>query len=581
MTWVAMEFLAYLYRVGGLSLPSLFLGGVVLIFFATNTLSGDHDDRTQYQNYTPEPDHSQSSAVPLRVGSHLPVQFWLAVLGAAFGLLSYGLSGAYIHVFDWWCARQAQPSGPGLDYSLYLNSQPRAPGFGFKGFKLFAVLKNTLTVLEIAGSVGYKFAVVQVTGEGGFHVPESTVVLHVPKADAFLTDGSASPWLGDMNPRWGNINRMFRSQDLRGEAGVGPIANGNIPQPPRMIVMTSQGDCGNTTFDIRDQGFIDTLEVVLVATQTTSRPSSESISAIDAERWARVERAQSGWFDGSSRGVVVDYQIDSFNFLHVRWTEAPDRNTNSTAGLQEQRATKQIMYSMALSFAVVRRKVVSGGCSQLLTTDLIVEGIAALNAERKILSSDFILPNKHWIAAVIQESNTTPLEGIGVIVRNAMVALLPEITLASNHSLGHQPSLLENGTMSVRWWKPPRQWASDYPYYYGTKVSYQIGSYDGAAVTFMIIGISACCIAIARLFLGPVALTSWTGQHVYLALEGKVQRGGAEKLACGRQPADGMGYLRLEPKVEPRWHRLFLAAPSCSSYSSGFEWYVGRWVNGL
>lgn len=577
--------MAYAYRVGGLSLPSLFLGGTILIFFASNTLIGSFED------------DSWSSAVPLSVGSHLPVQFWLAVLGVACSLLSYGLSGAYIHVFDWWCSRQAQSSGPGLDYSLYLNSQPRAPGFGFKGFRLFAILQNTLTALGIAGSVGYKFAVVQVTGNGAFRVPESTVVLQAPKADPFLADGSTSPWLGGMNPRWGNTNHAFRYHNPF-ETGVKPIENGTIPQLPSMIVMTSQGDCGNTTFDVRDHGTITTLEVVLVATQWTSQASSESTSVLDTDGWTRVERAQSGWLDGSSRGVVVDYQIDPFNFLHVQWTEAPDSNTSSTAGLKEQRSPKQTKYSMALMIAEVWREVVSGGCSQLLRTALIADGIIALNAKRKILSNDFILPNKHWVAAVIQEENTTPFEGIGVIVRNAMVALLPQIMLSSNYSLGHQCSYSGNSSypdfdMTVEqvpsWLRPSLFGAStipmwhnhhrlpDYPYYQGTKTSSQVGSYRGAAITFIVLGISACCMAMARLRLGPVALTSWTGQHVYLALEGKVQRDGAEKLACGRQPAHGMGYLRLEPKVLPA-HHLRLAESYCYSGHAG---YVGRWVNGL
>ncbi|KAK4220921.1 hypothetical protein QBC38DRAFT_524222 [Podospora fimiseda] len=646
--WPLWKIVAYIHHVGGLSLSCLLLGGGMLIMFGINVLVGRHDSNNTVQLDTPLLLLGKS-AIIFRFGSHLNVQFWLAVLGVSFGLWSYGLSGTYTHLFDLWCTWRASDD-QGLDYARYLNSQPRASGFGFRGFRFFAFLQHLITALGIIASVGYKFAVVQVNGDAVFHVDEASMGLRLPSTDAFLDDGSTSPWLGDLNPKWRNTTRAFiHNKDQHVEE------TDNTNHAPGSIIMATQAFCKDDSFEILDFGNIITLEVVMVATRSERQQDFELLisDSANSQGWVRVRTEAPGWFPDSQRGTVVEYRADSSGLLEVQYGESleqPSRNEiqNQSTPFQ-QPVMQRFTYNMSLSVAEVTRVVKSGGCAHIKNITFVIHNIGGA-AERK-QGNGVDVKNQHWITAVIQDHATGPIEGIGVIVRNAMVALAPNLTDYSGYSLGHAPGLptvspsnkfamnktqpwiiqqlhIEaNSTDGGKQWRdnhdcdgwrlktPPcvlKNWPGvnssyweeeniliamqrlrlnqsglpDYPYYKGQRFSSRVGSYDKAAWTFILLGIIACLLAVFRVLSGPAQLTSWMGQHVYLALEGKIQKDGTEKLACGRQPAYDLGTVRMEVTEHGLWrylgYLLWGYLGYLTTWPSGAKLglnYTGMWVS--
>ncbi|KAJ3528265.1 hypothetical protein NM208_g10280 [Fusarium decemcellulare] len=143
-----------LQRVGLLSLLALLVGGLVLILVGINAFIDLRKDGQL--GYTPP-----GNKLPFRHGSNWSIQTWIAVIGAAFGLLSFGFSETYIHVFDSWSSRQSKQAS-GLDYGRYLNTQPRAPvSYGIRGFPYFATLRYFLIAMGIFASIAYKFVIVK------------------------------------------------------------------------------------------------------------------------------------------------------------------------------------------------------------------------------------------------------------------------------------------------------------------------------------------------------------------------------------------------------------------------------------
>ncbi|KAG9504130.1 hypothetical protein J7337_004094 [Fusarium musae] len=142
-----------LQMLGTLSLLAIVVGGSLLIFVGANALSG-RKEKEELGRARP------SGQTRFSVGHEWSIQTWIAIVGVAFALLSYGFTEAYVHLFDTWASRQAQLSN-GLDYARYLNSQSRAPVvYGFRGFPSFITLRYFLLIMSIIASVGYKFAIV-------------------------------------------------------------------------------------------------------------------------------------------------------------------------------------------------------------------------------------------------------------------------------------------------------------------------------------------------------------------------------------------------------------------------------------
>ncbi|KAK7216729.1 hypothetical protein V2G26_004732 [Clonostachys chloroleuca] len=137
-------------------LLALLAGGLILIIASLNALTtpGSWKEGRSVDLL--------NSGMRFRVGALLSIQMWTAIIGVGFGLFSYGFSEAHVHLFDWWCNRQAARNS-GLDYGRYLNTLPRAPVvYGVRGFVKFATLRYLVVALSVGVSIGYKFGIMQV-----------------------------------------------------------------------------------------------------------------------------------------------------------------------------------------------------------------------------------------------------------------------------------------------------------------------------------------------------------------------------------------------------------------------------------
>ncbi|KAK3361795.1 hypothetical protein B0T24DRAFT_537809, partial [Lasiosphaeria ovina] len=267
-------------------------------------------------------------------GSYIQVQSWLAILGVGFGMLSYGLSESYIHVFDLWCSRQASRS-PGLNYARYLNSQPRAPVIvGFRGFPAFVLLRYFIIVLSIPASVAYKFSIFAFRVTAYEHLDVSSVRLSLPPVQALLGNSTASPWLSD---RPLGMNRAFihdqdSGQDIL-EEGVMAIYF------PRAIVMVGLAECGGT-FQDSDLGNLYTREVVMLANRTDE--VGEFVMTADQQDWARVVNVITGDPTSVGRnGLVLDYRMADTGGIQIQWAEMGSWLAN---GSSEQKVIKRTKY---------------------------------------------------------------------------------------------------------------------------------------------------------------------------------------------------------------------------------------------
>lgn len=604
------EIFTYINRVGGQSLISLALGCSVLILFALNVLKSD-DDPLQSRNTSQV--RIRPGPIPFKVGSQQGVQFWLAVLGAGFGMFSYGLSESNNHLFDLWATRKAG-SRPGLDYARYLNTQPRAPvWFGMRGFLSFVSVRQIVAISGIIASVAYKFAVKEVVWYTAMHLDKSAIDLRFPSPDGLFPDGETSPWLGD-----GLVNESPRAFIHRYSGSGGML-------PPSQVVMTGRADCGDT-FHINDEGTLKTLEVVMVANLARSNTQLETVEIQRPESWARIVRDSPGWL-GTSLGDVLDYKTGDGGTLNFRWASREDMmGSQATSSLRSQAMIRTATYDVFLALVEISRVVSSKQCWTFEKTwddDHSAYGPAiwliypdtAKIAQKYLRDPEEKPPNQPLLEYVVRDSKTTLAEGFSAIIRHKMAGWGRQLSQDRPDRLGHA-GLLTNNTPSLfsspitfpkqgygntfrdgwkaesngmrhgswghsEWHQDPRRyggrnswelyalktdepnlpqgttayrWARsegdskpvEYPVYTGTRVTNKTGSYDEAAFTFIALGVLGLVLVVVRVFLGPAQLTSWMGQHVHLALEGMIQKDGAQRLASGHRAAEKLGVLKMK-----------------------------------
>ncbi|KAM7213555.1 hypothetical protein V8F06_011052 [Rhypophila decipiens] len=155
--------------------------------------------------------------VVFRFGSQLGVQAWLAVLGVAFGLLSFGMNQSFTHLFDSWSSFRANKR-PGLNYARYLNSQPQSPILvGRRGFWFAILIRNFVLALGIVASAGYSFAVVDVVVDIYQHLDPSLSWWQrrpVTGWNDILMDGNAFGWtrLENASSKWTLSNGTDQGQ---------------------------------------------------------------------------------------------------------------------------------------------------------------------------------------------------------------------------------------------------------------------------------------------------------------------------------------------------------------------------------
>ncbi|KAH6876384.1 hypothetical protein B0T10DRAFT_521214 [Thelonectria olida] len=519
-----MNFLTRLQLLGPLGLAALFSGGWILILVSLNTM---HATDGSAQDGSLE-----TKAVQFNHGSDMSIQAWLAVLGIGFGSVAYGLNEAYMHFFDSWCSHLARREC-GLNYARYLNSQLRAPVlYGMRGFSAFITMRYLISFLNIAASIGYKFGIAKFESFQSRNYTLEKLIFRQHSLQPF-SNGDVSPWLGDIpmndHPRafWYSNFETYDS-DYNG-----------VPRTPD-IAMLGIADCPSSNssgFPLFSGSQIQSWETVMAANY---REDSGSFILADSHPgWARTQVSNSNWLDDENNttlaDAIVDYRIQQPDKIQIQWA-----NTSNSSEIQV--AAHRITYSVAYMLAKVTRTIKNESCF-----------IAEVNMDqpRKIGSisgtKDFttLLPQFHeWVTAIAANNGTSRADGITSIVRMVMTGWASaSLNDMDSQQLGlvpekDNPLKAEDASLSF----PPLLMETEHTY---------LGCYVQAASLYMLVGCSALCIVLVRIVLGPPALTSWMGQHVYLALGGGItalkQR---DEMLTGHVAAhDEFKRLRLPPDL--------------------------------
>ncbi|EXA33669.1 hypothetical protein FOQG_15472 [Fusarium oxysporum f. sp. raphani 54005] len=534
-----MRVFSQLRLLGLLSLSALFSGGAILIFIGVNAISAPElKDRARF-----------STQRRFRYGSQLSIQTWLAVVGVAFGLLAYGFQEAYSHLFDWWSSRQSRRED-GLCYSRYLNSQPRAPlVYGLRGFSGFITLRYLLSLLSITATIGYKFSISQVEIITVENLNQEQFRISLPPVQA-LNAGTPSPWLGDA-PQSNNSRGFFHDH----------LKNIDFNHPPHNITMTSLANCTDT-FHLLDAGRVVSREIVLVANLTEDEGSYTMTS--NHTGWSRIQTSNRNWFNNSAKSdrAVVDYRVNGQGEIQIQWARlGPWDNSASedSRSSESEPVARRLTYNMHYAVAEIQRFVSGGDCSRLAErySDDINSGsltIFSNNYTAPEIKSTAIVHFRSWVDAAINSEETSVFEGVSVFVRAMMTAAVYSVMDDYKYPvIGVVPSGMQPFGPEDTFWADWNYYGDiEYPYYAGFRISEATGCYLAAAYIFLVIGIFGITAGLLRVWAGPPALTSWMGQHVYLALSGSVSIGRkADYLATGYEAAkDGLGNLRLPSDFE-------------------------------
>jgi hypothetical protein len=589
----------HLSNLGLLSLLALFAGGITLILVGMNRLLYKKSDVDSagafyYGGFSLDrPDRDNG----FRVGSNLSIQQWLAIVGAAFGCLSYGFLEAYHHLFDWWCSRQAL-GGSGLDYARYLNTQSRAPVmYGARGFVLFATLRHLMLGLTLAASIGYKFGIISVdslafyepledgylmTGHTDSILEQLQEVPTSPSADGFrpgshtrfhyIFDGAVN----DVDPFFYRLNRTDFDHDKF------------YSSPPPSIIMTGDISCSWMTDHNYGGGAVVSEEVGIVATMTEEQ--GEFHMTRDSGDWERVEI---DYWD-ANKTAVVDYRIQGSTKIQIQWALSGAWQADDAAN-SSQRVERRLSYKVHYANLQVTRKFSSQNtCGVPKNKDsirLLSVGQDPINLRPNTTSLPHTRINLAMTYYELWKSETGTFDqyqwdfekesrhsrrlpgvmnGVSALVRVVMAGL----PTAGCKTLDPDQRVVEDHCQIERLWyhdfprvngsipvvpdgqRPDTPGANKianvsrpdlkYPYYEGF-LRPVTGCKRNAAIAYITSGILAIVVLIIRIWAGPPKLTSWAGQHVYLALSGAIPRDHRlETLADGYEVApSNMGTLKI------------------------------------
>ncbi|RBR24017.1 uncharacterized protein FIESC28_03130 [Fusarium coffeatum] len=556
-----------LQMLGTASLLALLIGGLILILVGVNALA----------NYSalPEPDDASVPYLPigynksairgqaaLKVGREWGIQVWIAITGVAFALLSFGFAEAYMQIFDSWSSRQAQ-RGNGLNYARYLNSQPRAPVlYGIRGFPAFVTLRYTIIVMGIAASIGYKFA---------FVTPKVRVIENIDHRTIRFTGhrlgmvynnnknefSDTTPWITDF-PLY-NISRSFAHFYQRDNDSVSGV---RTDLPPNMLIMSGHASCVpmlEPHFKYGEAGNIATRELALVA--NGSAPEGEFTMTEDKGEWQRTEISNSSIFD-PPQNAIIEFRMSKFAELQIQWAKAPE----DSSGTWEVPVVNRSQYNIDMAVVQVIRVVKNLDCKTMAGSGGDGVGIRALNNKgsfmnylqtswRPILQSEQIgrevmnvtrkIPEfTAWLEPLIKIPDATLLTAVSAIIRAIMVC--------HEEGPGTTKILFNDGRYFEPFGEERDPFSDMYPgtsgnFFVGYRKDKYVGCYVSAAIIFVVLGCIAIMVAIFRVWLGPPALTSWMGQHIYLAHTEAISLSGkATGLASGYQVAErDLGRLRL------------------------------------
>ncbi|KAH7140909.1 hypothetical protein EDB81DRAFT_655389 [Dactylonectria macrodidyma] len=544
-------FVARFRRIGLLSLGSLFFGGILLFLAGLNGLIGPDS----IEGKTP----SWNQVHLFSYGSGLSVQSWLAILGVGFGLLSYGFHETYVHLFDWWCSNRAQRDG-GLDYGLYLNSQPQAPVvYGYRGFTGFITLRYLFALASIAASIGYKFGVVETKLKYVGRIPyESNVNVTRPSFGRSSQDGN--PWLMDKSDYSLGVNRAFYHEE------------GDTWGPPRSTIMAGTMRCFAGGLPALGTGTVYSHEYVIVANMTEHRVEDEGIDAtigsyVTDDDWLRTYTlddelyvSSGGWFNSTEirETAVVEFRYKRLDQIHVRWAKYVPSNYYFDKGRWP--VVRHVEYKLHYAVAEVRRRIENGTCSMLESSDTPIQ---LLSVDDMAPQPSFFPVNKNfdewiWARSTLTTWGGNPRHGVSGILQVGMTLFTSWMENLSVNSNTFYPfgKLIPMGAF-------PPYGAEPTPHRFGGPqgdLQYPFLSVEGwtatgimvaAAYAFLALGCLSILVAFVRVWVGPPALTSWMGQHIFLTQSGTVsmpQQGLANGYTAARK---GLGRLRLPKERVP------------------------------
>ncbi|KAK7413132.1 hypothetical protein QQX98_008018 [Neonectria punicea] len=494
------SFFARLQLIGLLSLGALLASSIILIFVACNAGAG-------YLKYLP--DHPGARYGAFSLGADLSVQAWLAIVGVGFGLLSYGLHETYAQFFDLWCSRQAKRRS-GLDYARYLNSQPRAPVlWGVRGFPVFVNLQRVLTLLTVGASIGYKFGITQDKDMAFLETVSGTPddaqvpILDAPQEKMF-ENGVATPWLSD-DPE-DSVNRSFLHKlnvDYRDE------------EPPSHIMMAGTASCNELSSEI--SGTVFSLQHVVIANLTEEDGSFTMTQ--NSTGWFRTQTSNPNWITKSieTTPVVVDYRVLKPNGVQIQWARFGNWYTNDDSDddvvSAPEPVVRRLTYRMYPATAIVARTIEEDeGCSLVdgkTKFGKFLDLITDINATAWDVGNETLVETRNWIDAFIYNPETTMRDGVSAFVRASMSQAYQ--LAAQNRSLPWASDRPDRNTTNV-------PGLTTLPYITGDRIWYPTVCRWEAMIVYLTLGILALLVGILRVALGPPTLTSWMGQHVYLAL---------------------------------------------------------------
>ena len=524
----------------------------MLILIAINALVGAKIDR--------DGKFLREDAIRFRYGSKLTLQVWIAITGVGFGLLAYGYSEAYVHLFDWWCSRQAR-SDVGLDYGRYLNTLSRSPvAYGVRGYPTFATLRYALTALTIAASISYKFGLLQ--GEAveqkslSFDevAPSEVERMFGMMRHDFTPD---QPWFTD---RYGNANKCFLNRFEQNDELV------TVPYE----IMFARPFCPMALgWDRKKEGSIISRDIVILARKSEESDPGKFKMSRDDDDWIQAETLDSSWFgDESQDRAVVQYRSPGRGKLQIQWGKLGSWYTD-TASNQSELVMERITYTAHYAVAEVGRELLLDGCTRIFSptgnglrynpnpqevdSDYFGTSILSVNdsaTTNEIFNThDGLKKHQFWINALVTAEDSMRFHGVSAIVRAFLNVTTVEDWGAGTRSIQtlsteEQPFGPENDSQTIRATTYP---FLNYPFYIGTNTDGVVGCHIAAAAVFLVLGVFSIVTMVLRIVAGPPEITSWAAQHLYLLQAGITSMdNGQESLSSGYSVAPaGLGRLKM------------------------------------
>ena len=254
------------------------------------------------------------------------------------------------------------------------------------------------------------------------------------------------------------------------------------------------------------------------------------------------------------------YRMSQFAELQIQWAKAPE----DSSGTWEVPVVNRSQYNIDMAVVQVIRVVKNLDCKTMAGRGgdgVIIRALNNKGSFMNFLQSRFPGPPlpkdtiegelmnvtrkipefSGWLEPLIKTPDATLLTAVSAIIRAIMVC--------HEEGPGNTQLLLKGG----RPFGEERDPYSDmYPgasdnFFVGYRKDKYAGCYVSAAIVFVVLGCIAILVAIFRIWLGPPALTSWMGQHIYLTHTEAISLSGkATSLASGYQVAEhDLGRLRL------------------------------------